>query len=217
MPRGGPRAELKRIRATRDRDASAPVQEMERAALEACGEVGFRAFTVQDVVDRCGSNRGAFYRHFESKGQAFARAHERELDAVQALLLGACAEGGGGEQGLRAAVAALSRYARTAPLRARALLLEVHLAGLEALDARRATHRALAAHLAGMGAASSDGAPPLGARLVVAAVDSAAADCVRRGDPGGLARLSDQLAAVLRAVSPIAERTTAGGESPPAS
>jgi hypothetical protein len=49
---GTPRAELERIRRSREEAEGALAEHIAVAMLEACGEKGFRAVAVQDVIER---------------------------------------------------------------------------------------------------------------------------------------------------------------------
>src|SRR5207342_671110 len=86
---GTPRAELARIRESRAERESGVRDRILEAMLEACGERGFRAATVQDAIDRYGGNRVQFYRHFANKADAYAAAHEEAIDVLYKRLLGA--------------------------------------------------------------------------------------------------------------------------------
>lgn len=59
-------------------------------ALELVVEGGFAALTMQALAERVGIATGSLYRHFRGKGelaaQVFARASQREVDAMAAAL-----------------------------------------------------------------------------------------------------------------------------------
>lgn len=59
-------------------------------ALELVVEGGFAALTMQALAERVGIATGSLYRHFRGKGelaaQVFARASQREVDAMAATL-----------------------------------------------------------------------------------------------------------------------------------
>ncbi|MGH7658015.1 MAG: TetR/AcrR family transcriptional regulator, partial [Gemmatimonadales bacterium] len=55
------------------------------AALEVFGEQGFQRATLQDVMDRTGVTKGAFYHYFESKEELFlALVRDRFIPSVLA-------------------------------------------------------------------------------------------------------------------------------------
>lgn len=53
------------------------------SALELFGTQGFHATSMQQIVERAGLTKGAFYHHFESKEDVLERIHDEFLD-VQA-------------------------------------------------------------------------------------------------------------------------------------
>ena len=124
-----PRTELARIREGRAAQDSALRDRVMEAVLEACGERGFRAATVQDAIDRYGGNRVQFYRLFAGKADAYEAAHAAALDALCERLLGAARAAEGWRPGLRAALAELGGFLVERPAPAKGLLVEVHIAG----------------------------------------------------------------------------------------
>ena len=76
-----PRSELARIRADREEKAAAARRRIELAMLETCGERGYRAVSVQQVIDRCGGNRAQFYRHLREQGCLLRGGLRRRGDA----------------------------------------------------------------------------------------------------------------------------------------
>lgn len=54
------------------------------AALELFAERGFRTTSTQDVADRAGVTKGAFYHHFETKDRALHIIHDEFVDEIVA-------------------------------------------------------------------------------------------------------------------------------------
>ncbi|WP_028921204.1 TetR/AcrR family transcriptional regulator [Pseudonocardia acaciae] len=52
------------------------------AALDLFAERGFRTTSTQDVADRAGVTKGAFYHHFETKDRALHILHDQFLDKI---------------------------------------------------------------------------------------------------------------------------------------
>jgi AcrR family transcriptional regulator len=103
------------------------------------GEVGYRDTTVQGILDRCGGHTIQFYKQFANKEECFAVAYETWIERVAAsLLTAAVEEAPSWRKGLRAALVELFRFVNRQPAIARALFLEVQIAGGPALDAREA-------------------------------------------------------------------------------
>jgi AcrR family transcriptional regulator len=79
-----------------------------RTALEMAGELGYQQVTVEELIDRAGSNRARFYDVFVDKEACFTWAYEAGADALCECLLSACAEGPDWASGIRRALVALA-------------------------------------------------------------------------------------------------------------
>jgi AcrR family transcriptional regulator len=113
--------------------------------LEAVGTKGYEQTSVKDVLDNAGLYRQAFYDHFEDKEDCYLQA----LDAGSAWVELAMREAATGETGwrnqLRGALVGLLRFLDEQPEVGRALLVEVHAAGPNAVARRvEAMERAVA-------------------------------------------------------------------------
>jgi len=140
--------------------------------LEAVGAEGYDATSVRTVLDRTGLYRQAFYDEFADKGACYLAA----LDAGASRLEAAVAKGGAGGEDwrakLRGGLAALLQSLEAEPDVGRALFVEVHAAGPEAV-ARRAEAMKRAADFIDLARGEpglSESPPPIAAEAVVAGI-----------------------------------------------
>jgi AcrR family transcriptional regulator len=104
------------------------------AMLRAVAELGYRAVTVQDVLDRAGVSRPTFYEHFENKEDCFLSAFDATATRFCSRLEAAASEGGEDwRDRLRMGMEELLRFIATEPDAARALIVEARAAGPTAL------------------------------------------------------------------------------------
>jgi AcrR family transcriptional regulator len=104
--------------------------------LEAVGAEGYEHTSVRTVLDRTGVYRQAFYDNFADKDDCYLQAYDAGVRRVEALVV-AAAEGEEGWTGqLRAGLGALLDFLDAEPDIGRALVVEVHAAGPEALAKR---------------------------------------------------------------------------------
>jgi hypothetical protein len=190
------------------------------ALLEVCGERGYQDLAVQHVLDRYGGYRKQFYGWFANKGDAYAAGYSDAVDDLCDRLLAAAAgergQGRQGEDAFRRAVAAtlenLAAFVCDKPGLARALLLDVHIAGGDALGKREKALRRLGQALDGarLHAASCPPLPPISADFLVGVVDWSVTSALVDGRPERFA------AAVPELVERIAEAYFGRRRSPPA-
>ncbi|MGC1166790.1 MAG: TetR/AcrR family transcriptional regulator [Solirubrobacterales bacterium] len=106
--------------------------------LEAVGAEGYEHTSVRTVLDRTGVYRQAFYDNFADKDDCYLQAYDAGLARVEALV-SAAARGEESWTGkLRAGLRALLDFLDAEPDIGRALVVEVHAAGPEALAKRGA-------------------------------------------------------------------------------
>jgi AcrR family transcriptional regulator len=105
--------------------------------LEAVGAEGYDRTSVRTVLDRTGIYRQAFYDNFTDKDDCYLQAYDAGVERVEALLIAAAGEESEWRGQLRAGLTALLDFLDSEPDVGRALIVEVHAAGPEAL-ARRA-------------------------------------------------------------------------------
>ncbi len=105
--------------------------------LEAVGTEGYERTSVRTVLDRTGVYRQAFYDHFTDKDDCYLQAFEAGVERFEAQVVGAAAGQAGWASQLRTGLTTLLGLLEEDPDVGRALIVEVHAAGPEAL-ARRA-------------------------------------------------------------------------------
>jgi AcrR family transcriptional regulator len=197
---GTPRSELARIRGTRAELETDLHREIQTAVLKAGGEQGFRGFSVRSAIERYGGNRAQFYRHFPDKAAAYEEAYAVAIDTLCERLLRVAGAERGWRPGLRAALWELGKFLVEQPLVARAVLVEVHVAGGGALGKRALAYDRLAEAIDRARAEpghADPGPPPLTARFMLGAVDSAAAAALVRDEPAGFAALVPELSYMI--------------------
>jgi AcrR family transcriptional regulator len=137
---GGPRATSSRINNAPELKlvTSSKRQTMLAGMLEAVGAEGYEATSVRTVIDRTGVYRQAFYDNFSDKDDCYLQAYDAGVERVEALALAAAAGEDGWTGKLRAGLGALLDFLDAEPDVGRALVVEVHAAGPEALAKRSA-------------------------------------------------------------------------------
>lgn len=106
--------------------------------LEAVGAEGYENTSVRTVLDRTGVYRQAFYDNFTDKDDCYLQAYDAGVERVEALALAAAAEEESWTGKLRAGLGALLDLLDAEPDIGRALVVEVHAAGPQALAKRGA-------------------------------------------------------------------------------
>ena len=167
-----------------DADAALREATME-AALSAIGSLGYRATSVKAILDRSGGHRAQFYEQFGSKEDCFELAYEAWIERLGVGLLGAAATAGGWRPGVRAALTGLFEFVEERPEIARALLVEVQVAGGPALARREEALERLAATIDSVrGQIDPDELPPEATGLfVVGGVEACVCDALAAGEP----------------------------------
>lgn len=101
---------------------------LEAAALELAGERGYRALTVQLIVEHTGISRAGFYALFSGKAEVFASAYDAAATEFEQALLAPCEEADDWIEGLRGALVVLSGLLATRPAWARGVLGQAQVA-----------------------------------------------------------------------------------------
>lgn len=154
--------------------------------LVACGELGFRETSVRAILEHTGGHRAQFYQHFESKEDCFAQAYAVWIERLCVSVLEAAATTPGWEAGVREAIVRLFQFVTQRPAIARALFVEVQIAGEPALARHEAAVERLAAAIDG---ARNDidpaEAPPEATGVfVIGGIESCVAEALSAGDLG---------------------------------
>lgn len=113
-------------------DATIREGEME-GVLHVVGELGFRAASVRAVLEYSGGHRKQFYDHFDSLEDCFAQAYGAWIDRLGVSLLEAAVAESGWRSSVQAGLARLLQFVTGRPEIARALFVEVQIAGGAAL------------------------------------------------------------------------------------
>lgn len=196
-----PRRELARIREARAGEITRLRERIMEAALEACGERGYRDATVQDVIDRYGGHRQQFYGHFASKAQCYVAAYEFELERLYAMLEARAAAEPSWQRGLVSVLYGLADFLCAQTTLARGLLVEVHVAGGPALLKRLEVFERLtrAVDSARHETESRHSPPPVTATFMVGAIEAAVTSALSRAEPGDFVAAVPELAQMVLA------------------
>lgn len=104
--------------------------------LDVVGETGYESASVRAVLARTGLYRQAFYDNFTDKEDCYIEAFELGVARLEALASAATVSEETWQGKLRAGLSALLENFETEPELGRALIVEVHSAGPEALKRR---------------------------------------------------------------------------------
>lgn len=151
-----------------------PRERILEAMLIASGELGFERVAVRHVIERAGTSRATFYKHFTDREDCFARAYAGAGDWLYRRLTGAAKRQSSWRGGLRAALAELLEFCANQPAIAKALLVEVHAAGESSLAQRRDLMERLSRTLDGARREipSRQAPPPITSDFIVGAIDT---------------------------------------------
>lgn len=203
-----PRRALARMEASREREEAELRERIGAAMLEACGELGYREVAVRDVIERYGGYRLQFYRLFANKAECYALSYAAEAARLCAALLRTASEQADWRAALRAALAELARYATHDPAAARGLLVEVHVAGGNALEKKREMSERLtrAIDSARRETESRHSPPPMTASFMISAIEASVCEALEQGEPRRFAAAVPELAQMVVAAY-FGERT----------
>ncbi|HET9163109.1 MAG TPA: TetR/AcrR family transcriptional regulator [Solirubrobacterales bacterium] len=194
-----PRVELARIRASQTGEITRLRERIMGAAIEACGERGYRDATVQDTIDRYGGHRQQFYKHFASKAECYAAAYEFEVERLYSTLRDVALAEPSWHQSLVAVLSGLAEFVCARPTFARGLLVEVHVAGGPALLKRLEVFErlTLAVDSARRETESRHSPPPVTATFMVGAIEAAVTSALTRAQPQDFAAAVPELAQMV--------------------
>jgi len=156
--------------------------------LVACGELGFRETSVRAILEHSGGHRAQFYQQFESKEDCFAQAYAAWIDRLCVSVLEAAATTPGWEAGVREAIVRLFRFVTARPAIARALFVEVQIAGEPAMARHEAAVERLAAAIDSARAEiePAEAPPEATGTFVVGGIEACICEALSAGDPGRL-------------------------------
>jgi AcrR family transcriptional regulator len=153
--------------------------------LVASGKLGYRETSVRVILEHSGGHRAQFYKHFESREDCFAQAYATWIERLCVDLLEGAATAPGWEAGVRETIVRLFRFVTAKPAIARALFVEVQIAGEPALARREAAVERLAAAVDSARAEiPPELAPPEATGMfVVGGIESCVCEALVGGDP----------------------------------
>lgn len=156
--------------------------------LVACGELGYRETSVRAILEHSGGHRAQFYKHFESRDDCFAQAYATWIERLSVSMLEAAVGTPGWEAGVRAAIVRLFQFATARPAIARALFVEVQIAGEPALARHEAVVERLAEAIDGVRAEipAEEEPPEATGAFVVGGIEACVAEALSGGDPDRL-------------------------------
>lgn len=157
--------------------------------LEAVGADGYDAASVRAVLDRSGLYRQAFYDNFPDKGTCYLEAFDFEIARIETELAAAVAGETTWRGKLRAGLARVLELLDAEPDRARAVIVEVHAAGGEALVKRAEMMRRAIDFVAAGAEEGSVAAPPMAPEGVVAGIHAMIHARLATGVSGGFREL----------------------------
>ncbi len=179
--------------------------------LEAVGAEGYERTSVRTVLDRTGVYRQAFYDNFADKGDCYLRAFDAGVERVEGLLIAAAADEADWRGQLRAGLAALLDFLDAEPDVGRALIVEVHAAGPEALRKRTAVMGRVNEFLdRARDEAGGESPPPIAGEGIAAGIHALIHSRLAAGADAGFRRLLPEF--MYFAVLPYFGAAAAGAE-----
>lgn len=128
--------------------------------LEAVGADGYDAASVRAVLGRTGLYRQAFYDNFADKDACYLEAFDFGVARLESIVVAAAASEESWQGKLRAGLGALLDALDAEPDVGRALIVEVHAAGEEALAKRAAAMERIVAFVDEARAEADEESPP---------------------------------------------------------
>lgn len=167
--------------------------------LELSGEIGYRAVTLAELVDRGEVSAEAFERQFGDLESCFAAAYIAEAEALCEETLAAARRAGEWREGVRAGLMTVLCFVAERPAVAHALVSEVHVVGGAALVKHDEILERLAVALERGCQVPADELArlPRASRFVVGAVEGLIASRLARGEGAELPQAAPQLMALI--------------------
>jgi AcrR family transcriptional regulator len=159
--------------------------------LEAVGNAGYDSASVRMVLDQTGLYRQAFYDEFADKDACYLEALAYGAAKFEAIARAAAEPEEGWRAKLRAGIDALLDALDAEPAIGRALIVEVHAAGPEALQIRSEAMKRLTDFIDSARHASTgtEMPPPIAAEGIVAGMHAVVHAKLATGDADGFREL----------------------------
>lgn len=159
--------------------------------LEVVGSNGYDAASVRMVLDSTGLYRQAFYDEFADKDACFLEAMRFGAAKLEAIAVEAATGEDGWRAQLRAGIGAVLDTLEEDPAIGRALIVEVHAAGPEALAIRAEAMKRLTGFVdsARNVAESAEAPPPIAAEGIVAGMHAVVHAKLAAGEDSGFRQL----------------------------
>lgn len=170
---------------------SAKRQRILEGMLEAVGSEGYDTTSVRTVLDRTGLYRQAFYDNFADKDSCYLEALGTGIAHLEALAVAAAGPEETWQGKLRAGLGAVLGFLDESPDVGRALIVEVHAAGSEALE-RRAEAMKRAVDFIDSAREAADEAespPPIAAEGIIAGIHAVVHARLAAGESDGFRQL----------------------------
>lgn len=154
--------------------------------LEVVGSTGYDAASVRMVLDSTGLYRQAFYDEFADKDACYLEALRFAAARLEAIAIEAAAAEREWRAQLRAGLRAVLSTLEEDPTAGRALIVEVHAAGAEALTIRGEAMKRLTAFIdSARDVASGEAPPPIAAEGIVAGMHAVVHAKLAAGEEDG--------------------------------
>jgi AcrR family transcriptional regulator len=178
--------------------------EIMQAMLICSGELGYRRVTVERVYKRYGGSRSQFYRHFDNKEACFSAAFAVESERLLQRLLAQAKERTTKAEQLEAALGELSIFISREPALAKALFVEVHVAGGAALELRREISERLSRVLdqTCRGEQGASCPPSATAAFMIGVLEQAVSLALVKGEPEKFDKAIPELVGLVAGVYP---------------
>jgi AcrR family transcriptional regulator len=180
--------------------------------LEEVGSKGYDVTSVRTILDRTGLYRQAFYDNFADKDSCYLAALDAGVARIAALARAAAASEETWRRKLRAALGAVLDFLDAEPEIGRALIVEVHAAGPEALARRAAAMKEVTdfIDLARQEVKGSESPPAIAPEGIVAGIHAVVHSRLSTGANGGFRQLLPEF--MYFAVLPYFGAETASAE-----
>jgi len=170
---------------------SAKRQRILDGMLEAVGSEGYDATSVRTVLAQTGLYRQAFYDNFPDKDTCYMEALETGIAGLEALAVAAAAAEESWQGKLRAGLGAVLEALDAQPDVGRALVVEVHAAGADALEKRATAMKRVTDFIdsARQISVGGEAPPPIAAEGIVAGIHAVVHARLAAGESDGFREL----------------------------